>query len=681
MTPSQSTVCATAHTASSTPLKTFSSWSRLYASRTVKRLIVDGLANVVLKLTGGPVTPLARLAARLGANMIRTHGSLRHAALSTRRRAHQALIRFAGTDTMPRMPCRSRLLRRSSCLVAIATLAVLSGCAGTSRGPASRSGPPAGSGDDTAVSAEPDTTGFAPDDIEERRALASSLHAAIDIERMRASVRHLAGISREPDAPSATGAAAWVRDRLIDAGWTAELVTARVTRPRSTARRGPRGRSQEAGARRGRATGGRSVTSVVARLAGSDFEGHEIVVGARLVDRATDGDEATAADEAGTGVAALLEVARGLGKLVETGWQPRRTIVLAFWDGSVPGRAAARTWLGARARGTATAPLVYLDAGPSLLAGPGLEIGTVATLRRLARALVAERDTDGEQVADVVVTEPTGAADSGAFLDAAVPVLEIHRQTQVPATSQPTSADDGLDPPLAADSAPAGDDLDPPLGADTALAGPRLGARLLGSAVLRLCDAPLPVSDHSVQVLRLLRALNSMTAAANAAFDDNPPPVRSTRLALSDYRLAAENWEAGRDRWLTWVGSVPREADLAAGRQRAAYGRRGRRLAEADELRHRLRGAADAVVSTDRVFHDLAERTDLLECGSLLYCLEAGQNRAGDLLFRLRTAIESGERSAMVNELLRLAMAARQAAARLRVAEHALNAPVNEQQP
>ena len=34
----------------------------------------------------------------------------------------------------------------------------------------------------------------------------------------------------------------------------------------------------------------------------------------------------------GTGMAALLEVARGLGALASTGWRPRRTISFAFWD-------------------------------------------------------------------------------------------------------------------------------------------------------------------------------------------------------------------------------------------------------------------------------------------------------------------------------------------------------------
>lgn len=28
-----------------------------------------------------------------------------------------------------------------------------------------------------------------------------------------------------------------------------------------------------------------------------------------------------------------MEVARGLGELMRTGWRPRRTIILASWDG------------------------------------------------------------------------------------------------------------------------------------------------------------------------------------------------------------------------------------------------------------------------------------------------------------------------------------------------------------
>ncbi len=34
----------------------------------------------------------------------------------------------------------------------------------------------------------------------------------------------------------------------------------------------------------------------------------------------------------GSGIATLLEVARGLGKLHRNGWTPKRTIVIAGWD-------------------------------------------------------------------------------------------------------------------------------------------------------------------------------------------------------------------------------------------------------------------------------------------------------------------------------------------------------------
>ena len=70
----------------------------------------------------------------------------------------------------------------------------------------------------------------------------------------------------------------------------------------------------------------RPIYNVVASLAGRDFPDRRIMLGTHH-DAWTFGGV-----DPGTGMAALLEVAKGIGALAKDGWQPSRTIELAFWD-------------------------------------------------------------------------------------------------------------------------------------------------------------------------------------------------------------------------------------------------------------------------------------------------------------------------------------------------------------
>jgi N-acetylated-alpha-linked acidic dipeptidase len=70
----------------------------------------------------------------------------------------------------------------------------------------------------------------------------------------------------------------------------------------------------------------RPIYNVVASLAGRDFPDRRIMLGTHH-DAWTFGGV-----DPGTGMTALLEVAKGLGALARDGWRPSRTIDLAFWD-------------------------------------------------------------------------------------------------------------------------------------------------------------------------------------------------------------------------------------------------------------------------------------------------------------------------------------------------------------
>jgi N-acetylated-alpha-linked acidic dipeptidase len=70
----------------------------------------------------------------------------------------------------------------------------------------------------------------------------------------------------------------------------------------------------------------RPIYNIVASLTGRDYPDRRIMLGTHH-DAWTFGGV-----DPGTGVAALLEVAKALGTLAKTGWRPARTIDFAFWD-------------------------------------------------------------------------------------------------------------------------------------------------------------------------------------------------------------------------------------------------------------------------------------------------------------------------------------------------------------
>ena len=45
-----------------------------------------------------------------------------------------------------------------------------------------------------------------------------------------------------------------------------------------------------------------------------------------------------------SGLVAELEEARALGELLKQGWQPKRTIIYAAWDGEEPGLLGSTEW-------------------------------------------------------------------------------------------------------------------------------------------------------------------------------------------------------------------------------------------------------------------------------------------------------------------------------------------------
>jgi N-acetylated-alpha-linked acidic dipeptidase len=67
------------------------------------------------------------------------------------------------------------------------------------------------------------------------------------------------------------------------------------------------------------------------------------------------------ADDPLAGLGALLEEARAYGALLKEGWHPRRTIIMAAWDGEEPGLLGSTEWAEAHADELRTKAVAYLN--------------------------------------------------------------------------------------------------------------------------------------------------------------------------------------------------------------------------------------------------------------------------------------------------------------------------------
>src|SRR5574342_1366973 len=94
---------------------------------------------------------------------------------------------------------------------------------------------------------------------------------------------------------------------------------------------------------------------VIARLQGSTYPNEWIIRGNHH-DAWVNG-----AQDPVSGVSAELEEARALGELRKQGWQPKRTIVYAAWDGEEPALLGSTEWVEAHGAELETKAAVYLN--------------------------------------------------------------------------------------------------------------------------------------------------------------------------------------------------------------------------------------------------------------------------------------------------------------------------------
>ncbi|HEY6233750.1 MAG TPA: M28 family peptidase, partial [Candidatus Elarobacter sp.] len=81
----------------------------------------------------------------------------------------------------------------------------------------------------------------------------------------------------------------------------------------------------------------------------------------------------------GAGTIALLEAARGLGYLARSGWRPKRSIVVALWDGEEIGLRGSAAYAAAHAGELRTGCVAYLNADQNVV-GQALRASAVGAL-------------------------------------------------------------------------------------------------------------------------------------------------------------------------------------------------------------------------------------------------------------------------------------------------------------
>ncbi len=99
----------------------------------------------------------------------------------------------------------------------------------------------------------------------------------------------------------------------------------------------------------------RPLYNVIVRIEGSTFPDEWLIFGNHH-DAWVNG-----ADDPTSGAVALMETGRGLAELVKTGWRPKRTIVLALWDGEEWGLLGSTEWAEKHAAELKQKAAVYIN--------------------------------------------------------------------------------------------------------------------------------------------------------------------------------------------------------------------------------------------------------------------------------------------------------------------------------
>jgi N-acetylated-alpha-linked acidic dipeptidase len=123
--------------------------------------------------------------------------------------------------------------------------------------------------------------------------------------------------------------------------------------------------------------GYRAIWDVIGRVRGARWPGEWVIAGAHR-----DAWVYGAVDPV-SGATAMLEAARGIGHLMQSGWRPKRTIIFASWDAEEQGLIGSTEWLEQHEKELEnTAAYFNLDTGA---VGPNFRASAVPSLRGFLR--------------------------------------------------------------------------------------------------------------------------------------------------------------------------------------------------------------------------------------------------------------------------------------------------------
>lgn len=289
----------------------------------------------------------------------------------------------------------------------------------------------------------------------------------------------------------------------------------------------------------------RPLHNVIARIEGSTFPDEWVIFGNHH-DAWVNG-----ADDPISGAVSLMETARGLAELLKTGWRPKRTIILALWDGEEWGLLGSTEWAEKHAAELRDKAAVYINTDSS---GKGwLNAGGSHGLQQLMN-----------EVAREVMDPRTGK-----------PVAEESRRRQVTNTPEAERGERDKDAAIRLDPLGSGSDFTPFLqhltlsALNVGFGGESSGgvyhsvfdtvnwytkysdgdfsygrtlSQLTGTLLLRLADAPVLPFQFTDTADTLLRYVVELEKLASEKKDAkvNIAPVRD---AVESLRRAGEAFE------------------------------------------------------------------------------------------------------------------------------------------
>jgi N-acetylated-alpha-linked acidic dipeptidase len=90
-----------------------------------------------------------------------------------------------------------------------------------------------------------------------------------------------------------------------------------------------------------------------------------------------------------SGTAAVMEIGRGFGELLKSGWRPKRTIILAHWDAEEYGLIGSTEWVEEKKAELAKNAALYINID-SAVSGENFDAGAVPSLDRFIQEVVRE---------------------------------------------------------------------------------------------------------------------------------------------------------------------------------------------------------------------------------------------------------------------------------------------------